>query len=73
MDAATSHTSEDVSAMCQVEKIDVKVIHPGLTPLLQFLDTHTNKSFKGALKDSWEAWLDEGEVQYTNSGNRKGV
>ena len=42
-----------------------------LPPLLQFLDSHVNKYFKDRLKDTWDDWMDCGEVEYTRTGKRR--
>ena len=47
------------------------IIHGELTPLVQFLDTNVNKSFKARMKKKWEHWLEVGEREYTKSGKRK--
>ena len=71
LDSATSHTTEEVKAGLQEKKIDSKVIHGGLTPLLQYLDTHVNKSFKGNVRERWEDWMANGVAEYTKSGKRR--
>ena len=50
MDAATCHTKPEVLNSLTGEEIDTKIIHAGLTPLLQYLDTHVNKPFKGEMR-----------------------
>ena len=47
MDSATSHATEAVRNRLGEKRIDPKIIHGGLTPLIQYLDTHVNKSFNG--------------------------
>ena len=46
MDNAKSHMSDEVGSAFQNLETDVKYIYGGMTPLLQFSDTHVNKSFK---------------------------
>ena len=41
-----------------------------MTPLLQFLDSHVDKSFKGGSKEKWQEWIDLGERENTEAGNR---
>ena len=71
MDSATSHTTDNVSEALEHCNIKSKIINGGLTPLIQFLDTHVNKSFKSAMREKWEDWVENGEVEYTKSGKRK--
>ena len=71
MDNATCHRSEDIVTKFRSANTDVKYIESGMTPLLQFLDTHINKPFKDSLKDQWEEWLDNGKEEFTKTGKRK--
>ena len=71
MDSAKSHLGEEVKRAFVDQSSDVKIIHGGMTPLLQFQDTHVNKPFKDRMRDEWEAWIEGTEVEYTASGNRK--
>ena len=50
---------------------DFKYIDTGMTPLLQFLDSHINKPFKDGMNEKWEEWIDSGERTYTEAGNRR--
>ena len=51
---------------CNTDYIDTR-----MTPLLQFLDSHVNKPFKDGLKEKWQEWIDSGECEYTEAGNRR--
>ena len=68
MDTEISHIGDAVGSGFQNLKTDAKYIDGGMTPLLQFLDFHVNKSFKDRLKDTWADWMDCGEVEYTRTG-----
>ena len=61
------------SATFTAVNTELKYIHSGMTPLLQFLDVHINKRFKDQLKDQYEVWIDEEKKEYTASANLKGV
>ena len=57
MDSAKSHLGDEVEqAFTDVNSS----IHDGMTPLLQFLDTHVNKPFKDIMKEKWEDWTVNG-------------
>ena len=71
MDSATSHTTDEVFKALEHSKINYKIINEGLTPLIQFLDTHVNKPFKSAMCEKWEDWIENGEIEYTKIGKRK--
>ena len=62
---------EKVEESLKKEDVSVKYIHTGMTPLLQFLDTHINKPFKDGVKEKWEEWISNGEQEFTKGGNRK--
>ena len=70
MDSATSHATEAVRNRLGEKRIDPKIIHGGLTPLIQFLDTHINKSFKGNVRNRWENWMANGVAEFTKSRKR---
>ena len=71
MDSAKSHLGEIVEENLKKEDVSAKYIHTGMTPLLQFLDTHINKPFKDGMKEKWEEWISDGEQEFTKSGNRR--
>ena len=71
MDSATSHKTEAVKEQLTEKKIGAKIIHGGLTPLIQYLDTHVNKSFKGNVRALWEDWMAHGKAEYTKTGKRR--
>ncbi len=49
----------------------VKVVPGGMTPILQPLDTHLNKSLKSKMRQIWSDWMLHGEVELTKSGKRR--
>ena len=71
MDTAPGHLGDEAKEPFKENNIDIMYIGGGLTSILQFIDTRINKCFKGKMKDMWEAWLSEGEVEYTRTGTRK--
>ena len=71
MDTARSHIGDEIGSTFQNLETDAKYVDGGMTPLLQFLDTHVNKSFKDRLKDTWADWMDCGEVEYTRTGKSR--
>ena len=64
MDTATSQGFS-------ILKTNVKFIEGDVTPLLRFMDTYVNKSFKDGVKSKWAKWIEEGEVEYAKSGKRE--
>ena len=50
MDSAKSHLV-DVPDHFKGYNTEVKIINAGMTPLLQFIDIHINKSFKNKLRE----------------------
>ena len=71
MDSAKSHLGDEVEQAFTDVNSSIKIIHGGMTPLLQFLDTHVNKPFKDSMKEKWEDWIVNGEAEFTEKGNRK--
>ena len=71
MDTAASHTVEVVKTELTKLNTNIKFIEGGMTPLLQVMDTHVNKSFKNILKNRWAEWLDHGEEDFTRTGKRR--
>ena len=65
MDMARSHKGEMVDSALKKLNIKAKYIDSGMTPLLQFLDTHVNKPFKDYMKERWADWLENGEKEFT--------
>ena len=47
MDSAKSHLGDEVEQGFTDVNNSIKIIHGGMTPLLQFLDTHVKKPFLG--------------------------
>ena len=70
MDSSKSHLV-DVPDHFKGYNTEVKMINAGMTPLLQFIDTHINKSFKNKLREKWEDWMAHGIEEFTKSGNRR--
>ena len=50
---------------------ECKIIDGGMTPLIQFIDTHVNKPFKDILKERWAEWIASGTEEFTKQGNRR--
>ena len=73
MDSAKSHLGDEVEQAFTDVKSSIKIIHGGMTPLLQFLDTHLGKPFKDIMKEKWEDWIVNGEAEFMEKGNRKRV
>ena len=74
MDSAKSHLGDEVEqAFTGIQDVNssIKIIHGGMMPLLQFLDTHVNKPFKDIMKEKWEDQNVNGEAEFTEKGNRK--
>ena len=70
MDSAKSHLGDEVEQAFSHLNSNIKIIHGGMTPLLQFLDTHVNKPFKD-MKEKWEDWIVNGDAEFTEKGNIK--
>ena len=71
MDSVKSHIGDQIDAKFTECMSKAMLVHAGMTPLLQFKDTHINKAFKDDLTQQWEDWLESGEMEYTESGNRR--
>ena len=71
MDSAKSHLGDEVEQEFTDVNNSIKIIHGGMTPSLQFLDTHVNKPFKDIMKEKWEDWIENGAAEFTEKGNRK--
>ena len=71
MDTAAGHLGDEVKLSFKEKNIDILNIGGGLTSILQFIDTHVNKSLKSKARELWEAWLPKGEMEYTRTGKRK--
>ena len=71
MDSARAHTSKEATDALGVTNTTAEIIDGGMTPLLQFIDTHINKPFKDHLRNKWNEWKTGGEIQFTASGQRK--
>ena len=70
MDSAKSYLGDvpDSFTKCNTE---CNIIDGGMTPLLQLIDTHINKSFKDILKVKWTEWIASGVEEFTHQGNRR--
>ena len=64
MGSAKSHLGDEVEQAFTDVNSSIKIIHGGMTPLLQFLDTHVNKLFKDIMKEKWEDWIVNGEAEF---------
>ena len=51
IDSAKSHLGNEVEQAFTDKNNSIKIIHGGITPLLQFLDIHVNKPFKDIMKE----------------------
>ena len=71
MDSAKSHLGDEVEQAFTDVNSSIKIIHGGMTPLLQFLNTHVNKPFKDIMKEKWKHWIVNGEAEFTENRNRK--
>ena len=71
MDSARAHTSKEATDALGVTNTTTEIIDGGMTPLLQFIDTHINKPFKDHLRNKWNESMTGGEIQFTASGKRK--
>ena len=70
MDSAKSHLG-DVPEFFKRYNTECKIIDGGMTPLLQFIDTHINKPFKDILKERWAEWIACGTEEFTKQCNRR--
>ena len=71
IDSAKSHLGNEVEQAFTDKNNSIKIIHGGITPLLQFLDIHVNKPFKDIMKEKWKDWIENGDAEFTEKGNRK--
>ena len=71
MDSAKSHLGDEVEQAFTDVNSSIKIIHGGMTPLLQFLNSHVNKPFKEIMKEKWEDWIVHGEAEFMEKGNRE--
>ena len=57
MDSPKSHLGDEVEQVFTGVNSSINIIHGGMTPLVQFLDTHVNKPFKdiGRLDSKWRS------------------
>ena len=71
MDSAKSRLGDEVEQAFTDANNSIKIIHGGMTLLLQFLDTHVIKPFKDIMKEKWEDQIVNGEIEFMEKGNRK--
>ena len=71
IDSAKSHLGDEVEQVFTDVNSSMKMIHGGMTPLWQFLDTHVNNPFKDIMEEKWEDWTVNGEAEFMEKGNRK--
>ena len=57
MDRSRSHFSTEISSIFEKYELKFVLISPGLTNVLQPLDTHVNKPFKANLRTEYHKWL----------------
>ena len=65
MDSTKRHLGDEVEQAFTSVNSSIKIIYCGMTPLVQFLDTHVNKPFKDIMKGKWEDWIVNGEAEFT--------
>ena len=73
LDSAKSHLGNEVEQAFTDVKSSIQIIHGGMTPSFQFLDTHANKPFKDIMNEKWTDWIANGEAECTKKVNRKPV
>jgi hypothetical protein len=61
MDGARCHMTEPVRKHFKKENTDLAYIPSGMTPILQPLDTHLNRTIKDYCRKEWEEWMLNGE------------
>ena len=71
MNSVRAHTSKEATDALGDTNTMTEIIDGGMTPLLQFIDTHINKPFKDHMRNKWNEWMAGGEIQFTASGQRK--
>ena len=71
MDSAKSHLGDEVEQAFTDVNSSIKIIHGGMGPLSQFLDTHVNKPFKEIMKEKWDNWIANREAEFPQKGKRK--
>ena len=71
MDSPKSHLGDEVKQVFTGVNSSINIIHGGMTPLVQFLDTHVNKPCKDIMKEKLEDWIVNGQAEFTEKGNRK--
>ena len=57
MDRVRSHFSDEITNIFKLYNSNYVLIPPGLTSILQPLDTHINKIFKYNIKNEYHQWL----------------
>ena len=57
MDRSRSHFSTEISSIFEKYELKFVLTSPGLTNVLQPLDTHVNKPFKANLRTEYHKWL----------------
>ena len=71
MDSARAHTTNEAAEALDGTNTKIEIIDGGMTPLLQFIGTRVNKPFKDHLREKWNEWMTDGEIQYTDSSKGK--
>ena len=57
LDSAKSHLGNEVEQAFTDVKSSIQIIHGGMTPSFQFLDTDANKPFKDIMNEKWKTGL----------------
>ena len=57
MDRARTHFSEEIDNLFKENDANYVLIPPGMTSVVQHLDTHVNKVFKSNIRNEYHKWL----------------
>jgi len=66
LDQFSAHKKPEIQSLLKEGGSEVRYIPPGLTGLLQPLDTHINRSFKARMRHLFDRWYDDHGVKDAN-------